>query len=644
MTITVPTVLSPPTNLQVSVNPDENQQLDVTYDLPVYPVHFQFEISRNPIETGSYTAVPPQVDHASPAEFTNMDIGYWYQVRASNCKTYTAPTASNPAPVWDKCGLWSNPSSPYLLSLFAPNGLTITLMRTQLTELSWDPVVGADSYEIGLEDSSDDFIVGGNWRYVALTDPPTPKDGKTSTTSITIELDKILVANTSYDFQVKAIHSTSASGASPSPGGDSEPSDAVTLIDNPLLQGTGSADGNSPGGTGQAVLSWDAISDVRDYTINYRKLGRSPQIGSPRSNQGNYHHTNPRWPDHDSWPYYGETQEDPPFSPTAGPVSKTISGLTTGEIYALQVNYVTNAGKQFFSARDAYVYPSQGFPGEGFGPDRVATFPLFGHWQNKEYVYEVCGTTFPSSDWKNLIIHAFEQWESSTGIVTMTPSNEFTSDNCDVASDRPLSMIRSIYNELNEVFMVDTDEANLNDVYGRRPALYRADAPSCMSYNLLFNCVYEAPACAISPVYFGNQEASKALTNDKDSVDVLINEQHDNVSGTSPVIPGDVTFNHCTSSTGTKTTNRLYELMVHESGHVLGLSGFSFLSLILGERERYIGSHPTIPASVMNYNWESRFLHDPERPETKRWIRLERDCSPHPFDIMTIYSLYQTIP
>ena len=120
--------------------------------------------------------------------------------------------------------------------------------------------------------------------------------------------------------------------------------------------------------------------------------------------------------------------------------------------------------------------------------------------------------------------------------------------------------------------------------------------------------------------------------------------QHDNVSGTSPVIPGDVKFNHCTSSTGTKTTNRLYELMVHESGHVLGLSGFSFLSLILGERERYIGSHPTIPDSVMNYNWESRFLYDPERPETKRWIRLERDCSPHPFDIMTIYSLYQTIP
>ena len=117
----------------------------------------------------------------------------------------------------------------------------------------------------------------------------------------------------------------------------------------------------------------------------------------------------------------------------------------------------------------------------------------------------------------------------------MTPSNEFTSDNCDVASERPLSRIRSIYNEVNEVFMVDTDEANLNDVYGRN-----------MSYNLLFNCVYKAAACVISSVYFGNQEASNELTNDKDSVDILINQRHSRVSNNSPVIPGgNVKFNYC---------------------------------------------------------------------------------------------------
>ena len=654
VTITVPTVLSPPTNLQISVNPDENQQLDVTYDLPIYPVHFQFEISRNPIETGSYTVLTPQVDHASPAEFTNMDIGYWYQVRARNCLTYTTPSPpAGLAPVWGGCSPWSGYSSPYLLRLFKPTGLTVTPLPLRQAKLSWDPVGDASGYEVGLEDpTSGTFTSDKSWHGALRTSPPDTQDGKTSTNSIIIDLDAILGPNSSYDFQVKAIHSTSAAGATTTPGGGSEPSEAITIIDNPLLQPGASANGNSPTGNGQVVLTWNEISHVTEYTIKYRKLGRSPQIGSPRSNQGNDHHTDPSWPDHDTWPYYGLIEEEPSFGPGTGTVSKTITGLTTGEIYAFQVNYVTNAGKQVFSGRDAYVYPSKGFPGEGLGHDRVATFPLFGHWENKEYLYTVCDSTFPSTAWKKLIIHAFEQWEHSTSIVTMTPSNQFTSsDLCDVAPSRPLSMIRSIYNEVNEVFMVDTNEVNLNNVYGRN-----------MSYNLLFNCVYQAPACAISPVYFGNQEASKTLTNDKDSVDILINQRHDDIAWqnphSTPRIPrevnipgndenhsgGDVKFNKCVATSNNKTDFYLYETMVHESGHALGLSGFSLLSVILGERERYVGSHSTIPDSVMNYDYESIFLYDPSRPENERWIRREPDCSPHPFDIMVIHSLYQTVP
>ena len=39
-------------------------------------------------------------------------------------------------------------------------------------------------------------------------------------------------------------------------------------------------------------------------------------------------------------------------------------------------------------------------------------------------------------------------------------------------------------------------------------------------------------------------------------------------------------------------------------------------------------AHPTIPDSVMNY---------------VNFTRTEPDCSPHPFDIMIIYALYQTV-
>ena len=643
VTIAVPTILSPPTNLQISVNPDENQQMDVTYDLPVYPVHFQFEISRNPIETRSYTAVPPQVDHASPAEFTNMDIGYWYQVRASNCKTYTAPTDSSPAPIWEDCGPWSDYSSPYLLRLFAPKNLEVEPLPYRQAKLTWMQVDHASGYEVGLEDSMGEFVAGGNWHH----DPTDPDndDGKASTNSIIINLDKILVDNTSYDFQVRAIHDTSSNpDLDTIPGGIGEPSPAVTIIDNPVLQDMGSANGNSPTGAGQALLKWKAIPDVAEYVVKYRKLGNSPGTTVPVPS-GNHHHSNPAWPNDDSWPYYGDTHEDPPFSPAPGAVSKTISGLTTGEIYAFQVNYVTSSSKKVLSARDAYVYPSQGFPGQGLDPERVATFRLFGRWEDKEYVYSVCEDTFPATTktvWNKLIVHAFEQWESSTSMVTMTPTGETASPmDCLADSNFPFSTVQSIHNEVNEVFMVDTGSVQLHAALG-----YEIFTRNMLS-SPLFACIYKAPACTLSPEYLGNLEASTELTNDSDSVDILINKNHEDVVDENLEIPGsdnepstgDVKFNTCTPQSIDKKPFAAYRLMLHESGHALGVSGFSLAALLMGPRAIYEMAHPTIFDSVMNYNKELRNNVN----IYGQVIMDEPDCSPHPFDIMAIYALYQTV-
>ena len=71
--------------------------------------------------------------------------------------------------------------------------------------------------------------------------------------------------------------------------------------------------------------------------------------------------------------------------------------------------------------------------------------------------------------------------------------------------------------------------------------------------------------------------------------------------------------------------------MAHEVGHALGLSGLSPFEVffeVFTERGRYVMAHPTIPDSVMNY---------------VNFTRTEPDCSPHPFDIMIIYALYQTV-
>ena len=72
------------------------------------------------------------------------------------------------------------------------------------------------------------------------------------------------------------------------------------------------------------------------------------------------------------------------------------------------------------------------------------------------------------------------------------------------------------------------------------------------------------------------------------------------------------------------TDFRNYTLMVHEAGHALGLSDFSIV-----QPRSYSVSHSTIPDAVMSYD-SSTEVYGP-------------DCSPYPFDLMTIHALYQAV-
>ena len=53
-------------------------------------------------------------------------------------------------------------------------------------------------------------------------------------------------------------------------------------------------------------------------------------------------------------------------------------------------------------------------------------------------------------------------------------------------------------------------------------------------------------------------------------------------------------------------------------------------------------AHPNIPDIVMNYDHEviENFTDNDFAKGQDRW---EADCSPHPFDILAIYALYQTV-
>ena len=83
-----------------------------------------------------------------------------------------------------------------------------------------------------------------------------------------------------------------------------------------------------------------------------------------------------------------------------------------------------------------------------------------------------------------------------------------------------------------------------------------------------------------------------------------------------------------------------YTLTLHEIGHALGISGFDYVALEGMKAQPDEASHPTIPSSVMNYDDDTRKVWFPSRPQ----IDNERGCSPHPFDIMALYSLYQKVP
>ena len=92
---------------------------------------------------------------------------------------------------------------------------------------------------------------------------------------------------------------------------------------------------------------------------------------------------------------------------------------------------------------------------------------------------------------------------------------------------------------------------------------------------------------------------------------------------------GDVVFNSCPDPS---QSVHAYATLIHEAGHVLGITSAADRDPNVPD---YTDGHPNIADSVMNYDWKIR-----ERYMNPSFS--EPDCSPHPFDIMAIYAIYQT--
>ena len=327
-----------------------------------------------------------------------------------------------------------------------------------------------------------------------------------------------------------------------------------------------------------------------------------------------------------------------------------------------------------FSARDAYVWPSDGFPGNN---KRVATYPFFGHHANRNFEYIICDMTFPADDpntpdnerttWINLIEIAFEQWQKATdNFITVTR------DSIRMCAQSPSNMAQFIAADDRQ------NEVRMFDLSGPK-GLYAFPEFKSDVFKI---CIDTVPACVTSfdgysglgsdtnirnlisnsiQSYLDGEVTLEAMRNNifillQSNITFLFHKrQSSNVLQSvdvsfkkgefpNPVVPGlpvlgsDKTrFNTCLDNNGLPNPNDnggdlyTYATAVHEAGHALGLSNISTLLL----NQRYHVAHPTTPDAVMNY--------DSERRGPSAGVQPEPDCSPHPFDIMAIYALYQKV-
>lgn len=458
-----------------------------------------------------------------------------------------------------------------------------------------------------------------------------------------------------YRIRVKAKDSRASGGSQ-----ESSFSDAVNLIDNPLLTSGGKVYVEADSTT--VKLVWHLEAARSNYQILRRPLGT---FGIGRNAIS---HKDAAWAQDRAWPYYRAGVSFPATNPGDEPVT----GLTEETVHAFQLNF-ESGGEKFFSARDAYAWvsPDQ-FPGND---ERVATFPFFGHHGDRVYRYAICDSDFPTSHleaWKTVIQKAMEEWQAASGGLVQT-TRQFTGG-CLTAplNSSPSRKYIQSDDANNEIRMLDLPETGdkifsfpefKSDVFkvclsGAEVDAYVTsfhgyaglaiqDAVFREELSALIEKLATRRLPALGVPYLTPDEASlfafllsgaaagtREAENELEGVDITF--KLFDLQG-APKTPHTIKFNTCMDSMGTRGAHREYVLALHEIGHALGLSGFDYSDFLRTQEQPPHAAHPTIPTTVMNYNEETR-------TEWFNWWNNaynESDCSPHPFDILALYSLYQ---
>ncbi len=530
----------------------------------------------------------------SPHSFTGLNAGGTYQVKARRCGDATS----------DYCGYWTDWSQALTLNKLNDPNLKVIPIASDLegrrARIQWTRVPFATSYEIN--------------SFGTVSEVFTPiQDGTTYYHDL--NLDDYLIDDVEDTFLVQArrLNTNYAEGST-----------RVKVIDSPITRTNGDSAGN-PTNRGTASVVWGALpTNATERKLVVRKI-------LDESNVSN-------WNPHN----YGI-----PLNVSANVADgqeQVLSSLDREDVYAVQMTYRDAAGIQVFAGRNAYVWPAIRMPPKD---QTVGTFPFFGHWPDRTYTYRICRNTFKDDPnttgnetelWARLINAAFNRWTTGTGNLIQSSETMIGTD-CDIGEVKPdgqlppeLALIpilvyfepyttARVNSSVNEIYMVDGDPVSRFHFAG-------------FIHELHGICVFSAPACTISNAYGSDAHAGVRLNVPGNGVDILFNKRDLNPWEKAAFLgaPGSIHFNDCenNSATAGQSVGYPFELVLHETGHAFGLSGFSILELLQGV-SLYEQAHPTVAESVMNYDDKVESIDD------------EPDCSPHPLDIMGMWALYQTL-
>ena len=511
-----------------------------------------------------------------------------------------------------------------------PQNLNVTPLVQRKARLTWEAVANATKYEV------DAYRVGGigGWQPLTRSGAGLGMPNDEAIPAHEFELDRIIGVwglddNDAFKFHVRAVvpgHAT-----------DMIQSEEITLVDSPILSVNGDSTGRGPN-DGKMVVkwAWDADYAQNTYTIRYRKLPDN-------------HHQIPMmgmagWqPDSAANDMVWATPSIVQPTPTRDvSLEFPITGLEQYKIYAVQLNYTTPTAK-YFSAREAYVWPSSRPAGNG---ERVATFPLnypLSELTDETYRYRICLSTF-SSDmnkqdaWKTFIEHALDQWELATnGLVTMTYTPGSCADYSEILNDvheevenrlmvdlTPAEdrQLRKDVREFADMLVTWTEISRLDRVLNEISVI-DIDAIPFSSLKSVKISAGLAKDLGFATCILGDDAAACASRNPVTSTtDILLKRSVGSAYQEDPPALPTVKFNSCTTG-----ETRDYRHLVHESGHALGIrSGNDGAGQFI--------HHPTIAGSVMSYEG---------RPQPDGTVLPDDpDCSPHPADILAIFVLYQT--